>query len=437
MKIAYTKNTVTQSSSNDIIFDLTSNAIYARGIKFGDTVNSENSTDKKLYLIGATAQGRNSSTYSSSNIYTNGGDTLYTPKLNVSNSLTVNGDIIANSLKRWDGTTSNANPIIHAESNNTDINLLRVSYSTTGQYATNAAYGFTLKYIGTGGANANYLRMYADNKNAPSQVLAWSIDQLGNVGIGGDNDNAYKLYVNGTLGVTNNILPLTNGGANIGATTERWATGYFSRALNIGEVNSGIATGSENTYIGVGFVELSGGTPFIDFHYKNSTNDYTNRIIEGLSGELTVTGKLRIGLSYTTPTNYNFHVAGSAYVSTSITTEGSISAQGNNFYTNNSGVYWTSDKKFKKNIQCPVKSGLLEDETGFIRKFDWKDTGKTSYGYIAQELLKQIPEAVDYDAEMNKYSVNYDVAHSAAIAQLVIKIKELESEIKSLKQLIN
>lgn len=115
------------------------------------------------------------------------------------------------------------------------------------------------------------------------------------------------------------------------------------------------------------------------------------------------------------------------------TITGSISAQGAKFYTNANGAFWTSDRRFKTDIKSPVKSGLLEDETGFIRKFRWKENGNSSYGYIAQELLQQIPEAVDYDAELNKYSVNYDVAHSAAIAQLVIKIKELEKEINQLK----
>jgi hypothetical protein len=80
---------------------------------------------------------------------------------------------------------------------------------------------------------------------------------------------------------------------------------------------------------------------------------------------------------------------------------------------------------------------MLNDETGLIRKFTWKDSGNASYGFIAQELMLHIPEAVDYDETLNKYSVNYDVAHSALIAQLVIKVKELESEISKLKQLIN
>jgi hypothetical protein len=105
----------------------------------------------------------------------------------------------------------------------------------------------------------------------------------------------------------------------------------------------------------------------------------------------------------------NLSIGGTATIT------GAISAQGAKFYTNANGVFWTSDRKFKDCIKSPVKNGMLDDETGLIRKFNWKDTGKASCGFIAQELLPYVPEAVDYDEELNKYSVNYDVAHSALL----------------------
>ena len=42
-------------------------------------------------------------------------------------------------------------------------------------------------------------------------------------------------------------------------------------------------------------IELSFSTPYIDFHFENSTSDYTSRIIEEASGRLKVTGSLSIG----------------------------------------------------------------------------------------------------------------------------------------------
>ena len=142
----------------------------------------------------------------------------------------------------------------------------------------------------------------------------------------------------------------------------------------------------------------------------------------------------RLGID-TNRWSYIYGVIGN--FSSNVTITGTLSAQGGKFYTNTNGAYWTSDRRFKTNIHNPVKSGLLQDPTGYIRKFNWKDTGVTSYGYIAQELLSVIPEAVDYDENLNKYSVNYSVAHSAVIGQLVIKIKELEEEIKLLKAKFN
>ena len=47
--------------------------------------------------------------------------------------------------------------------------------------------------------------------------------------------------------------------------------------------------------IGAQSIELSSSTPFIDFHFGNSTSDYTSRIIEEASGRLKVTGSLSIG----------------------------------------------------------------------------------------------------------------------------------------------
>lgn len=186
---------------------------------------------------------------------------------------------------------------------------------------------------------------------------------------------------------------------------------------------------------------------YIDFHPTNtSTLDYSVRIDSGTSTTArtftlgTTGGTLAItadnNKTGNTTTTSKIYPVGTTSTST---TAGNYAQTytNTNFYVNSSGVFWTSDRKFKDCIKSPVKNGMLDDETGLIRKFNWKDTGKSSYGFIAQELLPYVPEAVDYDEELNKYSVNYDVAHSALIAQLIIKVKELEEEILRLKQLIN
>lgn len=130
--------------------------------------------------------------------------------------------------------------------------------------------------------------------------------------------NSGNATLKGTL-TSGHLYPTTNGGANIGATATRWNAGYFSNFINIGAANSTYGSGVSNTYISAGCLEFSATTPCIVFHCGNSTSE-TNRIIEGLSGQLTVTGKLRVGLASGTSTDYNFHVAGTAYASTSLTT---------------------------------------------------------------------------------------------------------------------
>lgn len=79
---------------------------------------------------------------------------------------------------------------------------------------------------------------------------------------------------------------------------------------------------------GVSYIEMSNSKPYIDFHYGNSTADYTSRIIEGLSGQLTVTGKLRVGLNDATSTDYAFYVDGDGYFVDNVITEGDFSSRG-------------------------------------------------------------------------------------------------------------
>jgi len=87
----------------------------------------------------------------------------------------------------------------------------------------------------------------------------------------------------------------------------------------------------------------------------------------------------------------------------------------------------TSDANLKTNIQT-VENAL--DTVNSLRgvSFDWKETGKGSYGVIAQELEEVLPELVR--TEGNK-SVNYN----GIVGVLIEAIKELKSEIEELKKL--
>ena len=96
-------------------------------------------------------------------------------------------------------------------------------------------------------------------------------------------------------------------------------------------------------------IELCSSTPFIDFRYGNSTDNYTSRIIEGLSGQLTVTGKLRVGLGYTTSTNHAFHVVGDGFFTENIITESDFKSLGNAIIDGYVGI-GTSSPSYKLHV---------------------------------------------------------------------------------------
>ena len=92
-----------------------------------------------------------------------------------------------------------------------------------------------------------------------------------------------------------------------------------------------------------------------------------------------------------------------------------------------SAFYESSDIRLKQNI----KRVLTSNDIPQIKEFDWKNTGKHSYGLIAQELESMgYSELVDTKDDGYK-SVNYTAALCLIIGKLQLKIKELEDKIKS------
>jgi hypothetical protein len=84
-----------------------------------------------------------------------------------------------------------------------------------------------------------------------------------------------------------------------------------------------------------------------------------------------------------------------------------------------------SDINYKENIYT-VENALLKVEKLRGVSFDWKETGKPSYGIIAQELEEILPELVS-DGEIK--TVNYN----GIIGVLIEAIKELKEEIEKFK----
>ncbi len=88
-----------------------------------------------------------------------------------------------------------------------------------------------------------------------------------------------------------------------------------------------------------------------------------------------------------------------------------------------------SDESLKENIK-PINNSIdIVNQIDGV-EFTWKDTGIKSYGVIAQEIEKIIPELVDGE---DQKTVNY----SGIIAFLINSIKELDARVKELENNIN
>lgn len=91
-----------------------------------------------------------------------------------------------------------------------------------------------------------------------------------------------------------------------------------------------------------------------------------------------------------------------------------------------------SDERLKENIRPIIgEATTLIDKDIRLVQFDWKDTGKHSYGVIAQEIEQNYPELV-YENKDGLKSVSYSEVLTVKIAQLENRIKQLESEIQKL-----
>ena len=208
-----------------------------------------------------------------------------------------------------------------------------------------------------------------------------------------------------------------------------------------------------------GCLELIGGKyAYIDFHYDGSTSDYTNRIIEGVSGQLTVTGSLRIGLAYATSSSYKFYVAGTAYISSTLkvastadyasssaafSTTGSIFASKNIYAAGAvTAKASSSDIRLKKDISDYNALSLIRKFKSV--KYHWNELAKQNsdifkndkwqYGLIAQDFIKEGYEQFTSDVFKDYLVINYERLIPIiwkGLQEIDRKIEELKESIKS------
>lgn len=118
---------------------------------------------------------------------------------------------------------------------------------------------------------------------------------LSNLIVAGNSKFLNKIYaedleVSGTFGTTGNVSV----GGNLSVTGTSTCTG--------GVTISGESTFNNKVNFKGNGVELYHTSPYMDFHFNNSTADYTSRIIEESSGVITIKPNLVVGSSATIPT---------------------------------------------------------------------------------------------------------------------------------------
>ena len=148
-------------------------------------------------------------------------------------------------------------------------------------------------------------------------------------------------------------------------------------------------------------IELySSSYPFIDFHYNNSSADYTSRIIESSSGVLKIN---EVSLS-----------------------NGQVTA---------TKVTQTSDERLKENISTIIEDiDKIKDIEFFEFNLKNDKTKTKSYGVIAQDLEKVgLNNLVVEDTDGNK-SVDYTALIMLELQRLRNEVKELKATINDLKQ---
>ncbi|MBD5397472.1 hypothetical protein HDR62_04975 [bacterium] len=114
------------------------------------------------------------------------------------------------------------------------------------------------------------------------------------------------------------------------------------------------------------------------------------------------------------------------------------------FYSSSAtGISSLSDERYKTNIR-PIEASLEKIKQINTVRFDYvqedklpekvvDSTRSNRVGFIAQELQKILPEAVNYDPYERVYTVDYSVV----IPFLVKAIQEQQAEIEELKRLIS
>ena len=282
---------------------------------------------------------------------------------------------------------------------------------------------------------------------------AMRIDSSGNVGIGTSSPASTQSGLDVSsgglglvLGAVNNSSARTNSTAKIG----RFGVYHYTNTEEPMTIFNAESDSTNNT------IEIGGGSSILNaatvITFRTAANNTTTNGTERM--RIDSSGRLLVGTtSASTPTGStskivsqgDFSVGGEGFGMSIASTAGTgedhyyISFQtatttqrGYIYYNNGAGqvqLSATSDIRLKENIvNAPLSLPILKQVK--VRQYDWKETGNTNVGFIAQELYDVIPRAVSVGEDNEDGSIKrvWGVDNGTLVPYLVKAIQELSAK---------
>lgn len=360
--------------------------------------------------------------------YTNGnlGIGTYTPM----NALDVYGDIYTT------GTLTCANLSVIGDF----VTMNTITSNTEQMVITNNGTGPALKVIQTGN---NSVAEFYDNESG----VAMYIGNLGNVGIGTITPGQ-KLHVegniiaNGTIGCSN---VFADGLIGIGTNTPTqtldvrgniYSSGnitcsnvYADGRMGLGTINPTEKLDVRGNIYSSGTITCSNISIIGDFVTMNTVTSNTEQIVitnDGTGPALKVTqsGNNSIAEFYDTESGIAMYIGnlGNVGIGTTNMTAGKLVVYGGDIYCQED-IVGGSDIRYKTNIRTIENSIEIINSLRGVR-YDRVSNNKASFGVIAQEVEKIIPEVIRTDIGDYK-----GVVYTQIIPILIEAIKKLEERI--------
>ena len=364
---------------------------------------------------------------------------------------------------------SNPNTDTRNTAGATDTSSKIFLIGATSQSASPQTYSHDTAYVGTDGClYSGGKKVLTDHQNISDYVNGITVEGTGNVVTSVSKSGNTISFTKGITALTAHqsiyTLTIQGNGTSLGTYTPNSA----AKTINITPSSIGAATSSHtHSYLplsggtltgtlsvkdsstsstssyGASGIELSGSTPYIDFHYNKSTSDYSQRLVSVSSSTLSLVGNLNIGGQW--DTSYRLRVNGKIS-NDGINSFGDIAVYDSSTLKANIGVSGhitcvslsqTSDERLKDRL-----SDIVLDMNAIAAapsmRFRWKDSGKIGLGSTAQYWQKLLPDAV-HETEGN-LSMQYDViallsaiSISKKICEHEERLRELETELKNIR----